>query len=101
MNEVLLRNVPRVSAVLIEPLMLILESLFDEGLAGVYAVIELVELCRDPTHVCSKDEEEKLRELSLIGTDGRVHETTRDVVLSAASGDGVGLVLVSPYPVPT
>jgi len=61
------------------------------------AFFEFVELCRNGNHkLWDVGVERKLKSLSLIQSDGRVHRDVRAVVLAAVQGDGVHLVLVSP-----
>jgi len=61
------------------------------------AFFEFVELCRNDNHKLWDDGvEKKLKSLSLIQADGRVHRDVRAVVLAAVQGDGAHLVLRSP-----
>ncbi len=59
-------------------------------------VYELVMKCRDSNHELFGKSGEDLRELSLIEADGSVHSSIRNIVLSAASGDGLDMVFSSP-----
>ena len=61
------------------------------------AFFEFVELCRNDSHKLWDDNvEKKLRSLSLIQSDGRVHGDVRAIVLATVQGDGAHIVLVSP-----
>lgn len=59
---------------------------------------ELVEKCRKPQHKIWGGLARDLEKLSLVGPapDNRVHDTVRNIVLSAADGDGMQLALGSP-----
>lgn len=67
------------------------------GLEGLLLVADLVSICRkDPTYQPYGDNEKKLKELSLINSDGSVHESIRNIVLSAANGEGLEMSITSP-----
>lgn len=57
---------------------------------------ELVACCRDRNHQPFGNAGEKLAALELRREDGTIHESIRNIVLSAASGEGLDLTLGSP-----
>lgn len=61
------------------------------------AFFELVEKARNPHHRLFGNSGEVLRSLALIERDGDLHNTTRDVVLSAISGEGLAMRLGDPF----
>ncbi len=73
-----------------------LSGLWEEGIAGMCAVIDLVSRCNNPRHPIDRQSEEKLRSLALIEPDGKIHGSIKNVVLSAAKGTGLDMTLVSP-----
>lgn len=81
---------------LIKMTVFILKSLIERDPAAVF---ELVALCRDRTHSPWGDTGARLKELKLISeSEGRwhVHDSIRNVVLSACKGEGMDMVLVDP-----
>lgn len=58
--------------------------------------IELVQKCKDDTHIFWGDTEEKLKSLALLECSGRPHDSIRNIVLSALAGEGLDMRLVSP-----
>ena len=83
---------------LVAVVMLSLESLFKEGKGIVF--YELVEICKDSNHKpWGTAIGEDLKNLSLASeVDGKwlVHDSIRNIVLSAAEGEGLDLRLVNP-----
>jgi hypothetical protein len=73
---------------------------FMEQPFGAITVYELVQLCRGP-HELFGNHGDKLKEAGLLQDDGSVHETIRNIVLSAADGEGLELQLVNPVKIPT
>ena len=73
-----------------------LTTLWKEGLGGMCAVLELVDQCKDPRKSIGSHSLKKLKGLALVQPDGRIHQTIKNVVLSAASGEGSEMTLVSP-----
>jgi len=72
-------------------------SLQDLGKKSPLAVYELVMLCRDREHkIFSLRLADDLKGRSLIQLDGRVHASIKNIVLSAATGDGLDMVIGSP-----
>lgn len=60
------------------------------------AFYELVQKCKDDTHIFWGDTEEKLKSLALLECSGRPHDSIRNIVLSALAGEGLDMRLVSP-----
>lgn len=75
-----------------------LKNLWDKGLFGQLAVCDLAMRCKDSSYPISKEIEEKLKNLSLIQVDGKVHKSIQDVVLASVEGEGLDMRLVSPLP---
>jgi hypothetical protein len=73
-----------------------LSGLWKEGIGGMCAVVDLVERCKNPQHPIDRVSEAKLKSLALIGPDGRIHQTVKNVTLSAAKGESFDMTLVSP-----
>ena len=66
-------------------------------LEGAIAFYELVEVCKNPSHqVFSSKQKEYLINRALMQPDGRIHQSVRNIVLSAVQGEGLGLSLVDP-----
>lgn len=91
-----LKNGSEEAFVLVTTTMMALESLMN-GFPGVLMASDLVQICRaDPTYSKFGDHEEKLQQLALLQSDGKPHESIRNIVLSAFTGEGLGLKLVNP-----
>lgn len=60
------------------------------------SLYEMVEKCRTPGHKIWGDCGRDLEALSLVSKSGGIHDTVRNVVLSAAEGEGMALLLQSP-----
>lgn len=73
-----------------------LRLLAEGGLGGAMALYELHQKAKDPNHQFSGNTGEKLQRLGLVGSDGNLPESVRNVVLSAIEGDGLGMTLGSP-----
>jgi len=67
---------------------------------GALLFYELVEFCKDSSHKFFGNMGEDLKELTLLtaASDGKyqVHESIRNIVLSAAEGEELDLCLVNP-----
>lgn len=70
--------------------------LWEKGLTGMCVVIDLVDRCKNPNHKIPDGDMSQLKELKLIESDGHILEVVKDVVLSAAKGEGVHMTIVSP-----
>ncbi len=75
-----------------------LEGLWDEGMGGMLACSDLVELCKNPGHIdkMRSVERETLESLSLLGMDGSIDEAIKAIVLSSFDGDGLDMTYVGP-----
>ncbi len=60
------------------------------------AFVELVLLCRDRNHELFGNTAVDLQGLALVGRDGFVHDSIRNIVLSAVEGEGLEMKLISP-----
>ena len=63
---------------------------------GALEFYEIVALCRNPEHVLFGTIGKKLQRLNLIEDSGHVHGSIRNIVLSAAIGEGLSLRLGNP-----
>ena len=70
-----------------------LQKIFEDNPIVAY---ELVTMCREAGHKFFGDSEEVLKAWGLVQPDGKVHESIRNIVLSAVQGDGLNMVLGSP-----
>lgn len=93
METIRLRN----GAEEVKPLVVItirtLEHVMDERPLAFY---DLVMKCRDQNYQFFEDNEDYLKEQRLVDANGSIHDSIRNVVLSAAKGDGMDMVLRSP-----
>lgn len=78
---------------LVSVTMMSLSHLIQENAMGFY---ELVMKCRDRDHQFWGDIAKDLKNLGLVESDGRVHGSIRNIVLSAVIGEGMGMTLGSP-----
>lgn len=97
MNILPLRNGATEPEPLVHATMLSLRTLFDERPIHFY---ELAQIARHPQHsVCSPRIDADLRALGLLGSDGggaRMHESIRNIMLSAVDGEGLDMQLRDP-----
>lgn len=81
---------------LVATTMMTLESLMS-GLPGALMASDLVQICRDdPSYRKFGSNEAELQKLALLQGDGKPHQSVRNIVLSAFTGEGLGLTLTSP-----
>jgi hypothetical protein len=73
-----------------------LKRLFNTDIGGVTMFYDLVMICRDPGYKIDSTNLERLKQLSLLKPDGKPHNILKNVVLSAASGEGLDMELKSP-----
>lgn len=90
---VMLKNGQEEFKALVVVTMMSLRALLAEQPIAFY---ELVMKCRNRNHQFFGNAGEKLKGLELVQSDGGVHGSIRNIVLSATSGEGLGLVLHSP-----
>ena len=93
MNIVTLKNGTQEAEPLVKVAMFSLSNLIEQDPIAFY---ELVMLCRDRSHSLFGNTPDKLHSLSLIEQSGQPHDSIRNVVLSAVSGDGLDMELHSP-----
>lgn len=73
------------------------KHLADSGdMGSVMALYEARELARDPAHPLWPGTDETLRKFSLIDHGGKMHDITRDVILSAVTGAEMDLSVTWP-----
>ena len=90
---VTLENGTKEAESLITIVMMSLYKLSEEKPLSVY---ELVMKCKDNDHQFFGDTTKDLRDLALVQSDDSVHCSIRNIVLSAAEGEELDMVLKSP-----
>ncbi len=95
MEVLVLKNGTKEAEWLVKTTMILLEDLIKSNSVAFY---ELTMKCRDSEHQFFGKTAELLKELALVQGDGTVHDSTRNIVLSAVEGDGLKMKLVSPVP---
>ncbi|NLH78692.1 MAG: hypothetical protein GX465_16820 [Acidobacteria bacterium] len=95
MNILKLKNGSEEAEPLVKVTMMSLNQLM-QGLPGAIDAYELVEKCKDPAHEMFGDSEKHLIDAGLMEGPGRIHDSVKNVVLSAASGEGLELHFESP-----
>lgn len=98
MKVVTLKNGTTEAKALVNATMLVLRDLAESDPLLLY---ELTMLCRDSSHQLWGSAGAKLKDRKLIEADGRVHQSIRNIVLSAVTGDGFDMCLTSPLEEPT
>lgn len=94
METAKLKNGSEEVASLVTVTMMALDGLMK---ANPMVLYELNEKCRNSEHkFFNKSMELVLRDLALVGVDGKVHSSVKNIVLSAITGEGLSLVLMSP-----
>lgn len=93
MEVIKLRNGAEEAKPLVAVMMMSLEHLMDERPLALY---DLVMKCKDRNYQFFGDNEKHLQDLRLIGSDGAIHDSIRNIVLSAVRGNGIDMVLGSP-----
>jgi len=96
MKTVELKNGSTEMRMLVVGTYLILQKMLDD-IQGVTAYYELVQTCIDSKHEIFSDvQKQYLIDKTLMQTEGSVHGSIRNIVLSATIGEGVDLSLVNP-----
>lgn len=90
MDTTTLKNGSTEATMFVREMMMSLEFLMDDNVGAFY---ELVMACRDKEHALFGNAEQVLRDLSLYP----IHDSVRNIVLSAVTGDGLDMVLGSPW----
>lgn len=93
MTAVTLKNGGEEADILVAATMMSLRSLIDEAPIAFY---ELVMKCRDRNHRLFGNTGQVLQRCSLIQSDESIHNSIRNIVLSAAVGEGLQMSLGSP-----
>ncbi len=93
LKTVMLKNGSEEFGPLVAVTMMSLRSLCTTDPVSFY---ELVQKCRDQNHQFWGNSTQKLRDLSLIQPSGNVHDSIRNIVLSAVTGEKFDMVLGSP-----
>jgi hypothetical protein len=70
-----------------------LELLITEDSIAFY---EAVMIARNPEQVCFGDRANRLKELAILTRDGRMHDSVRNIIVSAVSGEGLEMRLGNP-----
>lgn len=96
MREILLKNGGKEVDTLVGQVMMSLRGLFDNGVAGALAVYDLHEKCKNPDYEIFGPNIEPLENLHLIDSNGTIHNSIKNVVLSAVEGEGMEMALGSP-----
>jgi hypothetical protein len=95
MEMVTLKNGAQEDANLVAVVMVSLRNLFKD-LPGMLEIVELYRLCQDSNYK-PKVSLDRLKRLNLLEENGQPHDSIKNVVLSAISGEGLGMTLGSPY----
>jgi len=96
METVILKNGTEEVAQLVATIMHTLREMEgDMANGGPICIYELVQMCRDRNHKPFGTSGEKLERLNLING-GQVHDSIRNIVLSAIEGDGLDVTLGDP-----
>ena len=93
MEVIKLKNGTEECKPLVAIVMGILNHLADERPLALY---DLAMRCRDQNYQFFGDNEEYLQQLKLIDANGVIHDSDRNVILSAMRGDGFDITLGSP-----
>lgn len=94
---VLLKNGTQESEIAVRVVMISLRGLLRGDLLEMSALYDLIMLCRNQDHkFCDDRIKQLLASRSLLQSNGRVHDTIRNVVLSAATVDGFDIRLSDP-----
>ena len=97
MDVVTLKNGEKERKSLVNVTMMSLRTLMNEGKAMV--VYELAELCRKPNHKPWGQTGEDLKKLQLATEQNgswNVHDSIKNIILSAVEGEGLNMILGNP-----
>jgi len=84
----LLRNGSKAPMSTVITIMVSLESLRDGGPTGLMALYELNKRCGNDEYTVDSSAKQELVDLGLMGEDDRIHEITRNIVLSSVEVEG-------------
>lgn len=92
-ETVVLKNGAEEAKTIVNVLMKTLEDLVQQNPIAFY---ELVQLCKDSNHALFGNTGEILQQRALVQSDGRVHDSIQNVVLSAVQGEMLEMRLTNP-----
>jgi hypothetical protein len=90
-----LRNGSEEALPLVAVTRMIVERLM-EGFPGAIDLYELVQKCRNPDHQFFGDSGKRLIAEGLVDASGHIHSSTRNIILSMATGEDLKMVFVNP-----
>jgi hypothetical protein len=93
MEKVILKNGSEEVKSLVAVTMLSLQNIANDN---PIAWFELVEKCRNDKHEFFGNTRKHLEELALVQSNGSVHGSIKNIVLSSSEGEGLGLTLINP-----
>ncbi|MCB7127916.1 MAG: hypothetical protein J3T61_00055 [Candidatus Brocadiales bacterium] len=67
-----------------------------QGLDLALKFYDIVTMCRDSSYTPFTPTLEEFKRLSLVGPDGSIHSSIKNIILSMAEGDGLNLSIVDP-----
>lgn len=92
-NRVKLKNGSEADISIVVTTMISLEGLINKNPIAFY---EFVMKARNPKHDMFGKTQKVVSRLALIDSNGEIHSTVKDIILSAVNGDGLDLKLTSP-----
>jgi hypothetical protein len=78
--------------------MVALRGLLDpeKGVQGATALYDLVMKCRDDSYQFFGNNQQYLENLDLVESSGTIHQSIKNIVLSAVDGEGMNMAIVNP-----
>lgn len=92
---VLLKNGGEAPMSAVTTTMVSLEEMMTGSVPTMLAVYDLAEHCKTGAEVTGRSRE-LLISYGFMSQEGTVHDVTKDVILSAAQGEGMGFTLINP-----
>ncbi len=96
MQKMLLRNGSEELKPAVQAIMMTLNNLWESGLPGMLAVCDLREIALGKSIPVSADTIQRLQDSKLLEPNGQIHQTVRNIVVSACEGEGGHMTLSSP-----
>ncbi len=93
MDTVKLKNGSEEAEVIVKATIISLRSLFQNTFIALF---ELTEKCKNENHVIFGNNADIIKGYGLCQSDESVHDSIKNVVLSAIEGEGLEMKLVSP-----
>lgn len=93
METVKLKNGTTEAAPLVSVMWMTIQRILEDG--DAILLYEAVQVARDSRHVPFGNAGDRLEEIAWL-QNGKMHESTRNVLLSCAEGDGFDMTFVSP-----